>query len=872
MQFDPKKPKQASSKARNESTPLMKQYWSIKEKYPDSILFFRLGDFYEMFFEDAKIGAKVLGIALTSRDKKSTNPVPLCGVPYHSSQSYISKLLDAGHKVAICEQVEDAGASKGIVKREVVKVLTPGLRTDEEGLDPQAQNYILSVVSHRGSGKDSYTVASLDYASGLMEVISCAQSSDVRDLISKLEPMEVLCFEHEAESKVKRVIPSLRQPKLEHIPSWVQNQAKETLKKKFGVMDLSSLGIDLIEQSYESCAALYYYVENQNQASVEHIQKPSAFLEKEYVSLDHSTVKHLELIGQGKSQEGSLFSVLNHCQTSMGARALKSWIVRPLRDVDHITSRLDAVEELCLQPSARHQLAKHLSQVYDIERILSRISSNKASLRDLISLGQSLEMIPHIVEQVQSLEASWLKEKACLIDPHRELSALLSRALDLDEQESKKEVHKIRDGYDAELDRLRDIARGNRSWIVDLEKKEKQATGISSLKLGYNKVFGYFIEVTKLHLQKVPEHYIRKQTLSSAERFVTPELKAKEQEIEHSKTAMENLEQELFSQLRQKVSKYKESLRLLAFELSQLDALISLAESSSAYGYIRPEFSQVECFEVTEGRHPVVERHFLEEPFVPNSLKLGPDQERIALLTGPNMAGKSTVMRQMALITVMAQIGCFVPARKVRLSTVDRIFTRIGASDDLSKGRSTFMVEMSEAAHILSHATSKSLILLDELGRGTSTYDGLSIAWAILEDLQERVGAKTIFATHYHELTALAQDNPRLVNLKMTIKEWDGNIVFLRKLEKGTTEKSYGIEVARLAGVRESVVLRAKQVLLQLESASASPSHVSPAENLEVHKLPESTSSTLEQVLSEIDPNELSPRQALEKLFELKNL
>ncbi|MEZ4705412.1 MAG: DNA mismatch repair protein MutS [Bdellovibrionota bacterium] len=852
-------------------TPLMKQYWEIKSTCPDAILFFRLGDFYEMFFDDAVKAAPILGIALTSRDKNAQNPVPLCGVPFHSSQSYVAKLLDAGLKVAICEQVEDASQSKGIVKREIIKVITPGLRTDEEGLAPMAQNFVLSLcVRTLPNELHEYTLGCLDYASGSIEVMTRNHIEDLMDEIDRINPVEILVFDHTDDAQwIERYAPE-RMSNVHQIPQWVFSQAKEEIKKHLNVMDLGMLGLDHIPHALESCAALYHYVGVENQASLAHLQLPKQHRDQRYMVLDHHTIEHLELLDRGAKSENSLFSILNQTKTSMGARRLKQWMVRPLCEREPIEQRYDAIEILIQERELRKELRVHLAHVFDVERILSRLSSKNASLRDLISLLESLQRASQIKQQLAHLPKTFFAGIEDLLDPLPALQDLLQQSLNL-ESDFSKHSYLIKDGYHAELDRWRNIAKGNRNWILELEQKQRKETGISSLKVGYNKVFGYYLEVTNTHRDKIPAHYIRKQTLANAERFVTPELKEKELEIENSKQEMEKLEMQLFQELRQNVSMEKDKLQTLADHLAQLDAMVSLAQVCADYAYVRPVIQDGDDLILDQGRHPVVERSLaLTEPFVPNSVHFTSHGKRMILLTGPNMAGKSTVMRQVGLIVIMAQMGCFVPAEQLKFSLVDRVFTRIGASDDLAKGRSTFMMEMSEAAYILHHATPKSLILLDELGRGTSTYDGLSIAWAIMEHLDQKICAKTIFATHYHELTSLAQQSDTIENMRMTIQEWEGKIVFLRKLEMGSIQKSYGIEVARLAGMETSITQRAQQILKGLEKTSSTTSL---GDLPPLSAEPEMLQPTpMEMWVDQLDPDQMSPKQALDRLYELKKI
>lgn len=847
-----------------QDTPLIRQYLDIKSQCKDAILLYRLGDFYEMFFEDAIKASKVLDIALTARDKQAKNPIPLCGVPHHSSKAYISKLLDAGLKVAICEQVEDPATAKGIVKREIVKVISSGTRSDEEGLESNKTNYILSMTVKNGNLALSW----LDVSSGSIEITSFQSIEELKNFVLTLCPSEILISDDKESNNAFAFLENdsqFRRFPVSKLLPWTLEQAEKEIPKRFNVGHLGSLGIENNSGGAEAIAALVHYVEDKNKTKLPHLQLPKQYLSKEFALIDYVTQENLELFESRKVSSGysNLFSVLNQTMTGMGARELRTRIQKPLQNLEKIQKRLSVLDVFVRNSEFRNAIRHDLKIVTDIERILRRLALKTSTISDLISLRTTLRQVPSLRKQIETQKNSAVSELLNRLHTHDDLYHVLEAAIDDAPAFNIAEGGFIRDGYNVELDRLRSLSQQNQTWLVNLEAQEKKRTGIPSLKISYNRVFGYYIEITKVHADKVPADYIRKQTLVSAERYITPELKEKEQEIQSAKEKTILIEQEILQTIRERISSHVATLTQLSAGLAEIDVTAALAQVAVQWGYVKPNVTEGFDVLIRNGRHPVVERNFSDGSFVPNDLDLN-EKGRMILLTGPNMAGKSTVMRQVALIVLMSQMGSYVPADEATIGIVDRIFTRIGASDDLAGGRSTFMVEMNETSQILLNATKKSLILLDEIGRGTSTYDGLSIAWAVAEDIDQRICAKTIFATHYHELTQLAQSHDHIRLMRMAIREWKDQIIFLRKTEDGVTERSYGIEVAQLAGVRKEVIARAKEILKGLESkkheVDQTPSSATKVE----------TPHPLVSSLQNLNMDELSPKAALDYLFELK--
>lgn len=798
------------------ATPAMRQYLEIKSEHADSVLFFRMGDFYEMFFEDARLAASVLGIALTSRDRD--REIPMCGVPYHSAAGYIAKLVREGHKVAICEQTTDPAESKGIVERAVSRVITPGIALDDELLDPKANNFI--AAAHIGGKASGF--AYMDVSTGEFRLTSLDGASSLIEEIRRIRPLELLIPEGSdgvlafADSPVKKV--TAIEPR-----RFALDEAEARLNAHFGTAALDGFGCANMPHAVMAAGALLEYIRGNQKTEILHARKPQPYFPEDFLVLDSSTRRNLEITRNMRTggREGTLLSVMDRTRTAMGGRRLKSWLLHPLKDAGSIRERQDSVEELVLNRDIRTALQESLSRVHDLERLTARLALGAAGPRDLASLKESLKTIPDIKDSLKPFSAAMLK--GMVLDEIIEASGAIGRAISEDPPHSVKDGGVIRDGYSAELDELRDIGSGGKDWIASLEAKERSRTGINSLKIGYNRVFGYYIEVTRTNLSSVPPEYIRKQTLVNAERFITPELKEWEEKILTAEEKALKLEAALFASLVEELKGYAGRVLATADSVATLDCLSSMAEAAEAHGYTRPEMNEGYSLEIEGGRHPVVEASARD--FVSNDLRLS-DGERIVILTGPNMAGKSTYLRQNALIVLMAQTGSFVPASRASIGAVDRIFTRVGASDDLSRGHSTFMVEMSETANILNNATPRSFIILDEIGRGTSTFDGLSIAWAVVEHIHDNasLGAKTLFATHYHELTELSLTKERVKNYNMAVKEWNDRIIFLRKVLPGGANRSYGIQVARLAGVPDEVISRAREILRNLETGELTES------------------------------------------------
>ena len=809
------------------TTPLMRQYLEIKADHEDAILFFRLGDFYEMFMDDAVTASRVLGITLTSRNKGDADAIPLCGIPYHSSQSYIAKLVENGFKVAICEQVEDPKTAKGIVKREVVRIVTPGLVTDTDTLEPKENNYLLALA---GPGPE-YGMAHLDITTGEFRVTQVEGLERVESELGSLRPREILFGDGtDGERLQKSLAPLLDGIMINRLPEWVLevDTATQQTCQFFSVANLQAFGCAELPQAVRAAAAVLYYLQRTQKDALCHIRPPATYHTRHHMVLDDATRRNLELTAtlQDGRKKGSLLGVLDRTVTAMGGRMLRQWIHYPLVDLQQILDRQEAIAQLVEQSLTRLDLCEALDGVYDLERLNGKIAMASANGKDLAALKQSLQRLPAIDDLLADFKAPFLARLRQQLDLLPELVALLARSIVDDPPFVLREGGIIRDGFSAELDELRTVSREGKGWIARLEQEEKQRTGIANLKVKYNKVFGYFIEITNRNLDRVPDDYQRKQTLSNAERYITPTLKEYEAKVLGAEERLVELEYSLFQQVRQQTAAEGARIQRSADALAVLDVLASLADLAHDRNYVRPLIDDSGVLNMEGGRHPVVEGMPLSEPFVPNDVKLDTDAHQLLIITGPNMAGKSTFMRQVALITLMAQMGSFVPAESARIGVVDRIFTRVGASDNLAKGQSTFMVEMNETANILHHATARSLIILDEIGRGTSTFDGVSIAWAVAEYLHDNaaVAAKTLFATHYHELTDLALTRKRVKNYNISVKEWNDQIIFLRKIVAGGASRSYGIQVGRLAGLPLAVIERAKEILHNLEAGEFSTS------------------------------------------------
>ncbi len=863
-------------KTMNNVTPMMKQYLEAKAKYPDAILFFRMGDFYEMFFEDAQLASEILGITLTSRDKNKEGSIPLCGVPHHAASAYIQKLVDRGYKVAICEQMEDAAKAKGIVRREVIRVITPGMVLEDELLQPKANNFLMAI----SLGQERFGLSFLDVSTGDFLAAEVHSFQSLIDEVLRNEPKEILLAEPmKSHGLVKQLMKAFSRAVYSPLPANVFADGPSP-------DDLKNLGLPAEgrKEAYRAVGAVLFYVRETQKIRPNHLSRLEFYQVQDYMVLDETTRRNLELLEnlQTRSRKGSLLGVLDDTITSMGGRMLKRWISSPLMDLAKIEERLEALTEFKEKDQLRKEMRETLGYLRDLERLAARISLRIANARDLVALRFSLGLIPGLKALLQNVTGPSLGRFREDLDELPETEDLLNRALEENPPISLREGGLIKKGFDPTLDQLREVSRQGKKWIVELEAKERLRTGISSLKVRYNQVFGYYIEVTKPNLPLVPPQYVRKQTLSNAERFITQELQEYETQVLKAEEQKYVLENELFSQVLERVAAVVPQIQKTARALAAMDVLAALAETAERNGYHRPKLDQSDRLQIVEGRHPVLEKMAGEERFVPNDLFLDADESQILIITGPNMAGKSTIMRQAALIVIMAQMGSFVPAKEAHLGLVDRIFTRVGASDDLVRGRSTFMVEMEESAHILKNIGPHSLILLDEIGRGTSTFDGLSIAWAVAEYLHDGCPyrAKTLFATHYHELTELALTKPRIKNYHVAVKEWNERVIFLRKLVEGSTSRSYGIQVARLAGLPDAVLDRAKEVLSNLERGEFTEGGVPRLAISRKKKVTWDSSQLtlfqkppdpLREKLRKIEPDRMTPLEALTLLVEMKN-
>lgn len=803
-------------------SPMMQQYMTIKAQVPDCILFFRLGDFYEMFFDDAIRASKELELTLTGKSCGLKERAPMCGVPYHSADSYIAKLIERGINVAICEQMEDPATTKGLVKREVVQIVTPGTVTSGSMLNEKENNYLASVeVSQHGIG-----LAYCDVSTGEMHVTSFSGESASETLLNELVRIgarEILYHSSEQADlnidEMKNTVDAVFHPLDDRY--FDPDDARRTITQQFHLSSLGAFGLEDRKEAAAALGAQLLYLQETRKQDLSHLNRPDVYEIGDHMALDMATIRNLELTETlyDKKRQGSLLGVLDHCHTAMGSRKMKQWIREPLNQSQTIRQRLDAVEELLDDPLRRNNIQENLKAVYDFERLTARIACGNANGKDLVALCHSLYVIPELKLDLEDTRSSLLQDLGQRMDPMQEIYQDIDRAIAEDPPFSIREGGIIRDGFSPELDQLKTSIKEAKQWIADLEQSERRRTGISNLKVGYNKVFGYYLEITQSNYDKIPENYIRKQTLTHSERYIIPELKEKENLVLNAETRINQLEYRLFTALREKIKSYTSLIQETAQCISSLDVLTSYAEVSEQRGYVRPVIDDGDEISISKGRHPVIELSIDDGIFVSNDTYLNRSSESLLLITGPNMSGKSTYMRQTALIVLVAQAGCFVPAESAHIGTVDRIFTRIGASDNLAGGQSTFFVEMSELAYILNTATERSLVILDEIGRGTSTYDGLSIAWAVIEYLcREGRQIRTMFASHYHELTAMKQKG--LKNLNVDVAEEDGNVIFLHKIVEGSASRSYGIHVAKLAGVPKPVLDRASEKLKQLEEVS----------------------------------------------------
>lgn len=869
---------------------MMVHYCQTKCAYKDSILFYRLGDFYEMFFEDAKTVSRELELTLTGKDCGLSERAPMCGIPYHAAETYINRLIDKGYKVAICEQVEDPKTAKGIVKREVTRVVTPGTNLNMQELDEGKNNYLMAIVCVG----DHFGVSTADITTGDCYVTEIDEERKLWDEINKFLPAEIICNDAFLVSGVD--VDDLRNRlhiSVFALESWYfgDDLCKQTLLEHFKISSLEGLGLADYDSGVIAAGSLFRYLLDTQKNTMEHMNKIIPYTTDRYMVIDSSSRRNLELVEtlREKQKRGSLLWVLDKTKTAMGARMLRSFVEQPLIDADAINERLDAVTELNMQAMLREEIREYLNPVYDLERLVSRISYRSANPRDLLAFKMSLEMIPHIKNLLANFTSPLLVRINEQMDGLEDLYTLLEASITEDPPLAVKEGGIIREGYNEQVDTYRNSKTQGKSWLAQLEAEEKEKTGIRNLKIKYNKVFGYYLEVTNSFKNLVPEYYTRKQTLNNAERYITPKLKELEDMILGAEDKLFALEYDLFCQVREELAAQIPRIQETAKAIAQLDVYASLSVVAQRNNYVRPTVNTKGVIDIKNGRHPVVEKMINNDMFIANDTYLDNGSKRVSVITGPNMAGKSTYMRQTALIVLMAQIGSFVPAEKAKIGVVDRIFTRVGASDDLASGQSTFMVEMTEVANILRNATAKSLLILDEIGRGTSTFDGLSIAWAVIEHISNTklLGAKTLFATHYHELTELEGKIPGVNNYCIAVKERGDDIVFLRKIVKGGADKSYGIQVAKLAGVPDSVLDRAKELVDELVHTDITSTFKDLAENSRKTK-PKAVhydEVDLEQIslfdtvqdqdiieeLKNLDITMLTPMDAMNTLYRLQN-
>ncbi|NSC80118.1 DNA mismatch repair protein MutS [Coprococcus comes] len=870
---------------------MMKQYMQTKEEYKDCILFYRLGDFYEMFFDDALTASKELEITLTGKNCGLEERAPMCGIPYHAVDSYLNRLVSKGYKVAICEQVEDPKTAKGIVKREVIRVVTPGTNLDTQGLDETKNNYIMCIVYMA----DRYGLSVADVTTGEYLVTELDSQTKLMDELYKFMPSEIVCNEafymsgldlDDLKNRLHMAIYSLE--------AWYFDDAlcRETLQEHFKVASLEGIGLSDYECGMIASGALLKYLEETQKNSLSHMSRLTRYATGNYMVLDSATRRNLELVEtlREKQKRGSLLWVLDKTKTAMGARTLRKYVEQPLIDKKSIVKRLDAVAELKDNDICREEIREYLNPVYDLERLVGKITYQSANPRDLIAFQSSLSMLPSVKCILKDMESDLLKEIYEELDPLEELCDLVGRAIQEEPPLAMKEGGIIKDGYNEEVDRLRKAKSEGKNWLADLETKEREKTGIKNLRIRYNKVFGYYLEVTNSFKDLVPDYYTRKQTLANAERYIIPELKELEDTILGAEDKLCALEYELYCEVRNIIAAELTRIQRTAKAVAKLDVIASLALVAERNNYVRPKINEKGVIDIRDGRHPVVEKMIPNDMFIANDTYLDDKKQRISIITGPNMAGKSTYMRQAALIVLMAQLGSFVPASSANIGLVDRIFTRVGASDDLASGQSTFMVEMNEVANILRNATSKSLLILDEIGRGTSTFDGLSIAWAVVEYISNSklLGAKTLFATHYHELTELEGKISNVNNYCIAVKEKGDDIVFLRKIVKGGADKSYGIQVAKLAGVPDPVINRAKEIVEELVTADITGKVKDIA--VQGSETKKKTQKKLDEVdltqfslfdtvkdddvlneLKELDISHMTPMDAMNKLYQLQN-
>ncbi len=872
-----------------EVSPMMQHYLQTKEEYKDCILFYRLGDFYEMFFEDAKIVSKELELTLTGKSCGLEERAPMCGVPFHAVETYLNKLVSRGYKVAICEQVEDPKLAKGIVKREVVRIVTPGTNTDMQSLDETKNNYIMC-IAYLG---DKYGIAIADVTTGDFYVTELDTERKLMDEINKFAPSEIVCNEafymsgvdiDDMKNRLNIAISSL--------DAWYFGDAlaQETLINHFHIQSLKGLGLEDYESGVIAAGTLLKYLYETQKNSLDNILEIHPYSIGKYMIIDSSSRRNLELVEtlREKQKRGSLLWVLDKTKTAMGARLLRSYVEQPLIEKAEIVKRQELITSLNKNEVTREEIKEYLNPIYDLERLITRITYQTANPRDMIAFRNSLEMLPYIKTQLEDLDGELIEEIKTDFDSLEDIHSLLVSSINDEPPISVRDGDIIKEGYNEEVDRLRNAKTEGKTWLAELEASEREKTGIKNLRIKYNKVFGYYLEVTNSFKDLVPDYYVRKQTLTNAERYITPELKELEDTIMGAEDRLVQLEYELFRMVREEISANVKRILKTAKAIAKIDVFVSLATVASQNNYCKPRINESGIIDIKNGRHPVVEKMISNDMFIDNDTYLDNNKNRISIITGPNMAGKSTYMRQTALIVLMAQIGSFVPAASANIGIVDRIFTRVGASDDLASGQSTFMVEMNEVANILRNATSNSLLILDEIGRGTSTFDGLSIAWAVVEYISnpKLLGAKTLFATHYHELTELEGKLNSVNNYCIAVKEKGDDIVFLRKIIKGGADKSYGIQVAKLAGLPDSVIDRAKEIVNELlknditdtvrnisvdNGAKKKKEHLDEVDLTQMSLFDTVKDDDIIKELESVDIGNMTPLDALNKLYELQN-
>lgn len=858
-------------------SPMMKQYMQIKEQHKDHILFFRLGDFYEMFFDDAVIASKELELTLTGKDCGLEERAPMCGIPFHSASNYVAKLIKKGFKVAICEQTEDPALAKGLVKREVIRVITPGTVIEDNMLSEGENNYISSICLLN----KNFGISFADTSTGEVytSICQCKKNKSLENALGMFMPKEIICNSALIEKQeyvrlIKDKINSDIQPLSDE--DYNLTSAKAVIENHFK-SSLLELGIDGMDEAVCSLGALLMYLYNTQQKGLETLNKIKIFSDKKYMELDLTARRNLELTEtlRDKSKKGSLLWVIDKTKTAMGKRLMRSFLERPLVDVTRINKRLNAVDELTQDSYKLDNIIDALSNVFDLERLLSRVSYGSVTPRDLKALEFTLNAIPNLKSLIKENKSTYISEIYSSLDELRDIKELINKSISEEPPMNFKDGGVIKKGYDTVLDDLKNTAQNTKEYIASIELSEREKTGIKNLKIGFNKVFGYFIEVTKANIADVPNTYIRKQTLTNCERYITEELKIMEEKILTAKEGIESLEVKIYNEVIGKISEEIKRIQTTANAIALLDVYSSLAKVSLLNSFTKPTVDMSGVIDIKDGRHCVVENMLKNDMFVANDVYLDKNNNQIALITGPNMAGKSTYMRQVAIICILAQIGCFVPAKSARIGVVDGIYTRVGASDDLSSGQSTFMVEMNEVANILKNATSNSLLILDEIGRGTSTYDGMSIARAVLEYIadKKKLGAKTLFATHYHELTDMDEQFECIHNFNIAVKKRGDDVIFLRRILKGGTDDSFGIYVSKLAGIPNSVVQRANEILTELESKDKKQVIIEkPKEESMQMTFEVSSSAKIENRLKDINLDDISPKQALAILYELKEL